>query len=484
MTTRFLILLFILAELFSYAGYFFPWINTIGFFVIIVAALVLSMKRLEYGLYFILADLILGGKSGALFSFEYGGFFVSLRMALFIVVMSVWLSKLKIKDLRFRISDLGILRWWGVFGIAVLWGIVVGFLRRNNFGDLFLDVNGYFYAALILPFWWSITRKEVDTREKTRILKNLGIVFLSATTWVAFETLFLVYFWTHGLNNYIAANLRPVYEWLRDTGVGEITLLDGNFARVFLQSQIFSIVAFLVLLVYLVRKRSTEFCALLSGAQGAALLVLNITAIIVSFSRSFWIGTLAGLAILVALIGQARQIWRIGLIVASAIVLALGVIFAISFFPLPRPSPMDLSLAAQSRLQSEEAVASRWNLLPPLWSAIKKHALIGKGFGADVTYISNDPRIRETSIFGKYTTYAFEWGWMDVWLKMGAVGLISLIGLISYIGFRLYKLAKSEPLYLVGLAGLVSLATIHFFTPYLNHPLGLGILILISILLV
>ena len=93
MRFRTLFLFFLLAEITSYAGYFFPALNLTGFFVIVGAALALSMRRLEYGLYFVLADLILGGKSGALFSFEYGGFFLSIRMALFIVVVGVWAGR-------------------------------------------------------------------------------------------------------------------------------------------------------------------------------------------------------------------------------------------------------------------------------------------------------------------------------------------------------------------------------------------------------
>ena len=138
MRFRTLFLVFLLAELVSYAAYFFPALNAVGFFVVIAAALILSLRQLEYGLYFVLADLILGGKSGMLFSFEYAGFILSLRMALFIIVMAVWVGKLKLADLRLKNwGGAGSLKWWGVLGVAIVWGIGVGLLRGNDFDPVF-----------------------------------------------------------------------------------------------------------------------------------------------------------------------------------------------------------------------------------------------------------------------------------------------------------------------------------------------------------
>ena len=113
-------------------------------------------------------------------------------------------------------------------------------------------------------------------------------------------------------------------------------------------------------------------------------------------------------------------------------------------------------------------------------AAVQSYPILGSGFGTTVTYISNDPRVREVSRTGEYTTYAFEWGWLDIWLKMGVIGLIGLLGLLGYLGRIFYRKAASNPLALAGLAVLVALAAINVFTPYLNHPLGLGMLILLT----
>ncbi|MEK9158429.1 MAG: hypothetical protein AAB673_00295, partial [Patescibacteria group bacterium] len=99
-----------------------------------------------------------------------------------------------------------------------------------------------------------------------------------------------------------------------------------------------------------------------------------------------------------------------------------------------------------------------------------------------------DPRILKTSPTGDYTTYAFEWGWLDLWLKLGVIGLLVYLGLIWEIfkvGFSTisYKLQATSYMSFGLLMTLVALVVIHNFTPYLNHPLGLGWLIFTGLFL-
>src|SRR3989338_3845414 len=493
---RTLFLIFLLAELVSYTGYFFSTINIAGFFVIVAAALVLSLRRLEYGLYIALVELILGGK-GYLFSADIGGTAISLRMGLFVVVMAVWIGKvvsawfhnpspgLRPPSPLGRGDGEGILRWWWLFGLAIVWGFIVGLARGNDFGNLFLDANGYFYAAFLFPFVWVLVisgaRASGQAEARPHLVEILGTVFFTATTLLALKTLFAVYFFSHASNNFIAANLLDCYRWIRNTGVGEITWLPGNFARVFFQSHVYNVVAFFVLLSYLTTKRSTGLYAPLSGTRGAALLSLNTAVIIISLSRSFWVGVIAGLAVLGWYAVRLHRIKPAVIALAGSMISAILLILIVARFPIPRPSPIDLGSAAQSRLEAGEAGASRWNLLPPLWQAVAKHPILGSGFGTRVTYTSNDPRIREVNPTGEYTTYAFEWGWLYLWLKLGAIGLLFYLMLLLYIGRALFQCVRTNLLCLAGLDGLAALSAINIFTPYLNHPLGFGILTLLTI---
>ncbi len=80
------------AELLSFFGYLFPAINLAGFFIICIIALILSIYKLEYGAYLLLAELFIGSK-GYLFFLDYNGLTVSLRIALWLIIMSVWLGQ-------------------------------------------------------------------------------------------------------------------------------------------------------------------------------------------------------------------------------------------------------------------------------------------------------------------------------------------------------------------------------------------------------
>ena len=136
-----------------------------------------------------------------------------------------------------------------------------------------------------------------------------------------------------------------------------------------------------------------------------------------------------------------------------------------------------------ANLESESAGISRLNQLQPLLYNISQQALFGYGFGKELTYQSSDPRILKTHPDGIYTTYAFEWGYLDIALKLGVIGLLvylALIGMLFYLGILNLK---SNILNLGLLTGLLALCVTNIFSPYLNHPLGIGYIMLISAIL-
>ena len=111
--------------------------------------------------------------------------------------------------------------------------------------------------------------------------------------------------------------------------------------------------------------------------------------------------------------------------------------------------------------------------------SIKEEPLLGHGFGKEITYFTSDPRSK-----GEYTTFSFEWGWLDQIVKVG-IGLVWI--LIIWI-IRIYYLAfqqlKDKPVIVLSLmSGLTALVIIHIFSPYLNHPLGLGFLMLTTLII-
>ena len=122
-------------------------------------------------------------------------------------------------------------------------------------------------------------------------------------------------------------------------------------------------------------------------------------------------------------------------------------------------------------LEKEEALISRWQLWGPLFNETLRHPILGSGWAQKITYQSADPRTA-----GDYTTYSFEWGYLDIALKIG------FLGLLIYLVFLVKLLyTKQRTIFDLGLIlGAIAIAITSFFSPYLNHPLGIGYLIFVG----
>ncbi len=498
---RLALLLIIFFELLSFLGYFFPWFNKGFFFLILLITLILSLSKLEYGLYVVLAELFIGSK-GYLFYFESGGVMVSIRIGLFLVIMSVWLFNL-IKD---RLepnasSEAQQISWyqpflnlpisyWLLFAV-IAWGIIFGLLRGNSFNNVFFDSNHWFYFLYIFPL-----REVLRTSER---IKTVLEIFLASLVDLILKSLFSLWIFAHQINIWW-----DLYRWLRDSGVGEVTRVAANFYRVFFQSQIYALLGFFILLslavgYYWFRDKS-ELDPLESRNQFrkiSVLLVSSLLIIMISFSRSFWIALIGGFFIFLLILKLVQRKRWLGLLKLAGILVSILVIdFVFLYLLVSFPAPTGLSLAdlIEERLVTsgeEAAGSSRLNLLAPLGRAIAQHPLIGSGFGTTVTYRTADPRILASSPHGEYTTYAFEWGYLDLWLKIGLVGLIVYLGFIWIIlkkGWKIISDARfkfwnfGHYLSFGFFLGLTALLLTNIFTPYLNNPLGIGYLMLTGLI--
>jgi O-antigen ligase len=202
----------------------------------------------------------------------------------------------------------------------------------------------------------------------------------------------------------------------------------------------------------------------------------------ISLSRSIWIGCFAGLIALGWFYRkELLSSWKlVGRIVLNGII-ALVIIFAAISFPLPPVDYASLGELFASRASTMDAAAvSRWNLLPVVVDKIKESPIMGHGFGASVTYETKDPRILATNPEGMYTTYAFEWGWLEHWVKFGILGFGVMIYLIVTLLRRIMALQGPKWLLYGTFAALIGIAVTHVFSTYFNHPLGLGALFLIE----
>ena len=204
--------------------------------------------------------------------------------------------------------------------------------------------------------------------------------------------------------------------------------------------------------------------------------VLSSLVILISLSRSFWLGIIGGLIMLFILL-IVKYKFSIKKIVKTVLVIIIVIVIEIGLLSVIFDGFNSISIGRGAQLKEGPASASRLQQLKPLSTAIFKKPILGSGFGTEVTYVSDDPRIRNQHPDGNYTTYAFEWGYLDIWLKIGLLGLLAYFGLLIKIAKDSLNIGATGVIIFISLTALVVTNT---FSPYLNHPLGIGFIMLAS----
>ena len=485
----------VLIELLSFLFFQYPAIEPWIFSLVALAALAATIKNLEWGICIVFAELVIGS-FGKILVLPVGDWQLPIRMVLWGIVMVVWLVNV-VKKRRIEFFHSQLFKPYLILAAVLGWGIVWGILRGNNLGAIFFDVNNYLYFALVFPVY------EIFMNAPRRV----PTIILSAIAWLSVKTILLFYIFSHEL-----FGLQDVlYAWSRKMQLAEITNIDPNaiISRIFIQSQIWILFGLFVGLAVILNgaKRSEGSHGLqLDGAKttgslgklgmtwGVATLVLFCSALVMSFSRSFWLAGLLSLLFGAILLLFFREKFKSVLIFGAT---SLGIIgaavlltFGVAKFPFPPGISSSDFLKNRASQFKEAAANSRVAQIRPLLTGIAKHPALGSGFGTAITYQSQDPRVLKNHPDGWYTTTAFELGWLEMWLKIG------LFGVAVYF-YLLWKILKSglwlvrhpEPaegsrvdryLILGGLIGLVAVAITHGLSPYLNHPLGIGVVILFS----
>jgi glycosyltransferase involved in cell wall biosynthesis len=437
--------LVLLVEALSIPAAWNPDLNSALAFAAGIAMLMLAYKKptLAFG---ILALEFLIGSKGRLLVYgadmaNDGG--ISLRIILFATFMLGWFVA-RIRKSHFQIPNTIL-----ALSALVAYAVWLGFAMNQPF--VFADANAWGVLLLILPI---IDLAKHDAQE---FWSTLRLVAKVGVAWLIVKSIALFYLFSHAFD---PSFLESVHRWVRRTGVGEVTQLgEGGIARVFIQSQIYPLLAAVWLASDAARRR-------VSREQWSAL-ALCVLVILISFSRSFWIALGLGFFSCIAYVLRRKTWhWIKGMLVAG--ILSVLALIGIAWFPFPSSTagnPIDWFTA---RVEAgESAATSRWELLPILIDKALESPILGHGFGATVTYQSADPRV-VAQTGGRYTTYAFEWGWIDLWIKFGILGPLVMLWLLA-------SIIKKRPF----LAPVIlTLAVVHVFTPYLNHPLGLLVLLL------
>lgn len=447
--------LIIIFELLSFLAYFFPFLTPYILLIIFCLTFYFSFKNLKTGLLIALVELVIGSQ-GHLFSINIFNFSLSLRMVIFAAIMSTFVYHLfKIKKIEIPFKKI----YLSLFLFTLL-ALLLAILNNFEFNNIYNDFNSWLFFLYLFPVSLSFRkRKHFD-----KLIK----VFFLASFWLAIKSLILLFIFS---NNF--SFIFDLYHWLRRARIAEITAFSGAWPRIFLQSHIYSLVAF----IFLIIPHEKNIKAL--NYPKIAINSIFLSVIIISFSRSLWLALIASLLVSIPFVIyylKTKLNWLIELsltlICAFIIIISIN---NISFKTKTSEFSLNLITERANISQDESALSSRWSLLPEMWQEIIKKPILGYGFGKTITYQSYDPRVLETNQSGWYETYAFEWAYLDLWLKLGLGGLLTYLFLL----FTLIKKAYKNN-YLSLAVVILSLSIVNVFTPYLNHPLGMMIIIFSS----
>jgi hypothetical protein len=442
--------LFVLLEALSLVSHMVPAIAFPLLLLFGVMTFLAARRNSEWGIYILFAELFIGGR-GHLLEYEINGFSISLRLLIFAAVFFSW----GLKGLP-GLKNVPKSYWLLLTALAM--GVGLGFSAGNGFRNIFLDANGYLFL-LIFP-------AAVSAVEDRRRLENLFEILAAAVSVIAVKTLILFVWFTY---NWSGVSI--LYNWIISKEIGEITALTGGIPRIFMQSQFYSLMGLLIF--GLAEKKRWKIIS------------AGLFSVIAGFSRSFWLG--AGGSVVFAL-GAMRFAMKIKIFRILRLVFLFFLICAIQvagLYLISNLGGQKLGQAVTSRIDkpAEDAAGNaRLLLFSPLWEEIKTSPVVGKGFGREVAYSSYLPdKITPENPEGVIKSFAFEWGYLDTALKIGFLGLIIYLIFIASI-FQLGLKKIRDPnlqFHILGVAsGLVALLTLNITTPFLNHPLGIGYLIL------
>ena len=444
-------------EVLAILAWVFPILNLPLLLFIAALAVYLLYRQPIYALYLPLAELIIGSFGR---SFAYGP--VSVRQVLFIVIILFFAYQFIVKKVPLKIrEDTKIWLLWLFFCAIIVFGIILGWINGHSIGAVFYDANAYFFI-LYLPVWWQV----YETRQWGSIERLLRVL----TGFLAVKTLLVFSIFTQ--NDFLS--IKPLYDYLRDLRWGEMTMVSNNFYRIFSQSQLYLVIAWFLAAARQIQNYKNH--------KNLFYLVILSSALYISLSRSFFLGLGVGALFLLLQTLKAKKInWQF---LYNLILLFLGsFLLILVLYNVPKFHQWNI-FSFRSMDTSEAAASSRQALLNPMLSAIRVSPLFGHGFGQELSFYSSDPRNKNIdNPSGWRTTYAFEWGWLDFMVKTGLL----LLGLFV-VWFKLlytegYAIMKNKPIFCVSLAVLSALIIIHIFSPFLNHPLGLGVFMLSSVIL-
>lgn len=424
------------------------------------------------GLFFL--ECTIGG-SGRIISFGY----LSLRMILFIICFlltlpSVWNARCTLIRQPFT--------WiWAIFFVFLGIYAIRGYLAGNARSFILQDVTT-FLTLLLYPGIVTVVHS------RKRFILAADIVFIGAAL-VAFATFAL-----HVLLALLpASSVNELNRLLNRISCGGFSYFGGGFHRIYLKSQIFLQFAVFIGLYKLSISRTR-----LSKILLIVLEVIIIYAIILSYTRGFWLGLACSCVIILALNFRNFLFYIKSLV---AVFLGLVCMFSLSYLlygsnvalyavaerfaitidmsKLDHDSNGTILVPEKNETAEENAILEanvaaqnvRNASMIRLKEMIHANPVLGYGLGQNLDGLRNDGRT--------------EYTYIDLLMKLGLVGftLFALVFGSHAVKGALLALTRKrdtpEMLSTYLLAGYISVLITSYLNPFIISPMGITMLFIV-----
>lgn len=468
----------------SAASYAYPIINYLGFAIIVVLIFSLAFSRyLPWALAILFGELAFGG-NGYLFACPLGEVTLSLRMVIFIAVIGGWVVGILRHKISIRYPRVILV---GLLGLLIV--LIINSIRAISSGGdiaiIFADVNGYVYWLAALPIIFIIWDIGV-LRSWLRVMVGATVAAAILVGGVALDFNLLRQGTPPDLELIIAKRAEQInpegdltqtifwdgqnlqndehfkggdfiYRWAKERGIIEVSYLQSGWYRVYHRSSIYFILTIAIILSGWKSGRGWRW--------KIPVILMAVLGLLLGNARSLWLGALAAILFLGLFWSWKKTV--LGLVLFAVLLAGLGLV-----------APTYFNRFIGSRMQSiidpqgEYAASARLAMLGPAWEAIKGEPLLGPGPGYLLKYFSPAPEN-----YGWVKKYMIEWGYLDLWLDIGLVGLVFMAVLIWGI-FKRGRMEGGTRICLLSV--LVAILVIQITTPYLNHPLGIALICLVA----
>jgi O-antigen ligase len=427
--------------------------------------LAISIKKLlKLIMYIIIFEAILGGAGRTI---AFGP--LSIRMVLFVIafllMFILWaLNKFDIK--QFKLNNI----FTKLIIVFLVYTLITGvhgyYFAHHSLSLVIGDVTGYIAFLLIFIF-------NIAIEDKYEI-KRISILTIFATFLQSISLIIIHLFLGLGIFTFDGINTL-----LQQYYIGNLSYIAPNTIRIFFKSSLFLQIGFILLLAFISKERNKKNLII-----EYIVLIFISYAIVLSFTRGFWIGAVLSFIIMIFCkhakpLGKTLLVLIVGVSIMLAITCAAyrntdvlvslvqrtglikqSTIMMIQNKQLPTGDTDGQDLSAEYRSQESKYLVKY----------IEKSPIIGTGFGTIITELNRNNSRNE-------------YMYLDIWMEMGLIGLIlfgSILILVfkHWIKIRRRNVNDKDLVYLdaiiAALAGVVVTSGIN---PFLNNPIGLTYLV-------